>query len=281
MKLSLLRDMEPADTVRPLPGDRSSFKFLASTNSGNLERVEILDKTHGFVDMIDQVKFALVDQTQELSLDAEGYFSRPVSMVMIFYPMVVPREFDMVGSVLGMTFRVTNSKGKSGNVSSCFKVSNCKSETVSKSFKSLSGYSSATHSVFDKTKLTKNQKVIDMIAWVHQSNKYWYLNPSSPKTLEIMAANGIEWNMDSVKTTRFVKMEKSFTRIYDHELNNMDLTSATDAIEVKNKEVIGYSTDFERRCAVNANVANVTSPSLVNRHFYLVKGEEEAKKDKK
>ena len=88
--------MESTDTVRPLPGDTISFKFLLSTNGGTLKRLEITDKTFDFDVVPENIRFAMVDTSLKLSLDANGYFSRPVSTVLVMYPMVVPFCYEII-----------------------------------------------------------------------------------------------------------------------------------------------------------------------------------------
>ena len=73
--------METVDTVVAIPGDTISFKFIASTNGATLRRIEIVEKSHNFNELKDSIRFALVDETLELTVDEEGYLSRPVSTV--------------------------------------------------------------------------------------------------------------------------------------------------------------------------------------------------------
>ena len=116
--------METVDTVVALPGDTISFKFIASTNGAALRRIEIVEKSHDFNELKDSIRFALVDETLELTVDEEGYLSRPVSSVMMIYPVIVPNDKAIVGEVLSMTFKAYNDKGKSGSIKSSFKIVN-------------------------------------------------------------------------------------------------------------------------------------------------------------
>ena len=116
--------METVDTVVALPGDTISFKFIASTNGAALRRIEIVEKSHDFNELKDSIRFALVDETLELTVDEEGYLSRPVSSVMMIYPVIVPNDKTIVGEVLSMAFKAYNDKGKSGSIKSSFKIVN-------------------------------------------------------------------------------------------------------------------------------------------------------------
>lgn len=71
--------METVDTVVALPGDTISFKFIASTNGATLRRIEIAEKSHDFNELKDSIRFALVDETLELTVDEEGYLSQAQS----------------------------------------------------------------------------------------------------------------------------------------------------------------------------------------------------------
>lgn len=283
--------MEAVDTVRPLPGDTISFKFLASVNSGSLKRVEIIDKTVDFDIVPKDAKFALVDQTQELSLDSNGYFSRPVSTVMVMFPMAIPKDPDIIGTMFGMTFRVTGVNDKTGTVSSFFKVGNCKTETSRPTIYSgiynpryaVVGYSSATNRTYNQDAIWKNKKIIDMFIYADAKTKKWYyMSPSSSKAIGLLAENNIKWDTDSIKTTHFVKMDKynytNFGLISDNELNGMDLSQAKDVIEldgVKCRDVIGYVTNHNRRCALSPDIYSLQYHSFGVKHSFLVKGEEE------
>ena len=82
--------METVDTVVAIPGDTISFKFIASTNGATLRRIEIVEKSHDFNELKDSIRFALVDETLELTVDEEGYLSRPVSTAVSYTHLTLP-----------------------------------------------------------------------------------------------------------------------------------------------------------------------------------------------
>lgn len=89
-------------------GRHHKFQIYSINQRGNLRRIEIAEKSHDFNELKDSIRFALVDETLELTVDEEGYLSRPVSSVMLIYPVIVPNDKEIVGEVLSMTFKAYN-----------------------------------------------------------------------------------------------------------------------------------------------------------------------------
>lgn len=272
--------MESADTVRPLPGDTIQFKFLASTNAGSLERVEIIDKTFDFDVMPNDASFAMVDLTKDtLYLDENGYFSRPINTVMVFYPFAVPKDYSMVGEVLGMTFRVSNSEGKSGTVTSCFKVGNTKSRTqLAIPNKDFYGCESHRSYASDDSTFIKNKKAIDFLSFYDDAaGKYYMISPTSDKAVELMADilkdSEITYNRDSMLSTTFIHTDISYDRINDNMMNQLDFSQGTDVIEVANGDIIAYRNSLGRRCVVRALVYNFTQ-RVEAKHDFVIMEEE-------
>lgn len=260
--------MESTDTVRPLPGDTIQFKFLASTNSGSLKRVEIIDKTFDFDVMPSDATFSMVDLTKDtLYLDENGYFSRPINTVMVFYPFAVPKDNSMVGDVLGMTFRVSNTEGKSGTVTSCFKVGNIQTRSQ---FTMTSGYfygceENRSYRSFDST-FVKNAKKIDFLSyWDEETEQYYFMSPTSEKAIEFMndtlQGKDIEYVRDSMLTTTFIECPIEFNQINDNTINQLDFSQGTDVISFPaqtTNTVIAYKNSAGRRCVLQLLIYDFT-----------------------
>ncbi len=274
--------MESAlDTVRIPVGDTLRFKFVATTNYGSLKRVEVVDKTHDFGAVYDKAEFALVDMEDTLRLDDEGYFSRSVTTAMVLFPVAIPKDPDLSGTLVGMTFRVTNTEGDAGTVSSFFKLTNMKVEKSTQYIYNGFGYSSERHQAINKNSLWNNKKVLEFIGWVDpETSKYYLLNPASLKAKEVVESMGVyppvTWYVDSVKSTRFIKLDKKYDDLLESDLLAMDFSEGVDMIEVKTDEVIGYETEYGRRCMITMNVNYSWAQMLTGaKHTYLVKGEME------
>ena len=94
----------------------------------------------------------------------------------------------------------------------------------------------------------------------------------------------VTWYVDSVKNTRFIKLDKKYDDLIEADMLAMDFSEGVDMIEVKTNEVIGYETEYGRRCMITMNVTYSWYPQLTgSKHTYLVKGEmerDEAEKKK-
>lgn len=121
--------METADTVRwASPGDTINMKVFASISSGYLERLEIENKNFELDNPISQFNFKCIDSTRVLTIDENGYFSRPVSTVLAYYPVVIPDNPESIGQILSMTFKVTANDGRSKSITTSFEVGNYTTE---------------------------------------------------------------------------------------------------------------------------------------------------------
>ncbi len=269
--------MESADTVRPLPGDTIQFKILASTNIGYLEQLEILDKTFDFDVMPEDITFSMIDLSKDtLYLDENGYFSRPVKTLMILYPFAVPKDNSMIGDVLGMTFRVSNTEGKSSTVSSCFKVSNTKERSL---FAIRDKYfygceSNASYRSTDST-FIKNKKRIDLFAYYDQTtSKFTLVSPSSDKAAlimkEVLEGRNIEYVQDSMLTTSFISCPISFNSFNDNHYDQLDFNQGSDFIEVEAGDVIAYRNSLGRRCVLNFTWTSAVSASVEAKHEFII-----------
>lgn len=276
--------MESADTVRPLPGDTIQFKFLASTNVGSLERVEIIDKTFDFDVMPSDATFAMVDLTKDsLYLDNNGYFSRPINTVMVFYPFAVPKDNSMIGDILGMTFRVSNTEGKSGTVTSYFKLGNLKTR---EQFTHTSGYfygceEHRSYKSYDST-FIKNAKKIDFLSyWDDETQKCYFISPTSDKAVEFMndtlQKKNIEYVRDSMMTTTFIQCPMDFADINDNTINQLDFSQGTDMLEFPTNTtdaVIAYKNSAGRRCVLKLLIYDFTQ-RWEAKHDFVITVEEE------
>lgn len=272
--------MESADTVRPLPGDTIQFKILASTNSGYLERLEIIDKTFDFDVIPEDITFSMVDISKDtLYLDENGYFSRPVKTVMILYPFAVPKDYSMVGDVLGMTFQVSNDQGKTATVTSCFKVGNTQKRTL---FSIRNGYfygcvNNRSYQTTDST-FIKNKENIDLLGyWDETTSKFNLLSPTSDKAVEVMtdllANSNIEYVRDSMLTTTFIPCSIPFDSFNDNHYDRLDFSQGTDVIEVEADDVIAYRNSLGRRCVLHFTYTSAISTSVYAKHEYIISGE--------
>lgn len=106
--------LQTQDTTNVVPGDTISFRFMVTTNSGSVRRVEVLANEEIFEGHPEKMSFALIDTSMALTADEQGYLSRDVSSVIVNYPVYVKPNPAIVGNTVQVTFRATNKQGKVG-----------------------------------------------------------------------------------------------------------------------------------------------------------------------
>ena len=262
--------METVDTVVALPGDTISFKFIASTNGAALRRIEIVEKSHDFNELKDSIRFALVDETLELTVDEEGYLSRPVSSVMMIYPVIVPNDKAIVGEVLSMTFKAYNDKGKSGSIKSSFKIVNYVRNTSWLWLYKLAGkiqggmfFNPAKYKAYSNSSFGTHKDEIDVAAYTASDGKHYFLNPAHKETQALYVADGMNYDASTMRATKFNPLDNvNFDLVGDTELEQMDFSKAVDKIEVTTGSVIGFENQDGRRGIMNVKISSSIYPTL-------------------
>ena len=262
--------METVDTVVALPGDTISFKFIASTNGAALRRIEIVEKSHDFNELKDSIRFALVDETLELTVDEEGYLSRPVSSVMMIYPVIVPNDKTIVGEVLSMAFKAYNDKGKSGSIKSSFKIVNYVRNTSWLWLYKLAGktqgsmfFNPAKYKVYANSSFGTHKDEIDVAAYTASDGKHYFLNPAHKETQALYVADGMDYDASTMRTTKFIPLDNvNFDLVGDTELEQMDFSKAVDKVEVTTGSVIGFENQDGRRGILNVKISSSIYPTI-------------------
>lgn len=262
--------METVDTVVALPGDTISFKFIASTNGATLRRIEIAEKSHDFNELKDSIRFALVDETLELTVDEEGYLSRPVSTVMLIYPVIVPNDKEIVGEVLSMTFKAYNDKGKSGSIKSSFKIVNYIRNTSWLWLYKLAGktqgsmfFNPAKYKTYSNSNYVTHKDEIDVAAYTAGDGKHYFLNPANEETQNLFVADGMDYDASTMRTTKFILLnDVNFNLAGDSELEQMDFSKAVDKVEVTTGSVIGFENQDGRRGILNVKISSSIYPTI-------------------
>ena len=81
--------LQTRDTMLVVPTDTVRLKFLVSTNRGSIRNLQ-LEVDESVVERVpEKTRFALIDENDSLSVDADGNLSRDVSTVVVEYPVVV------------------------------------------------------------------------------------------------------------------------------------------------------------------------------------------------
>lgn len=122
--------LETQDTVRVVPGDSISFRFMVTTNNGSVRRVEVLANDEIFEAYPEKMTFSLIDTSMVLTADEQGYLSRDVSSVIVNYPVYVKPTKAVLEDAIKVTFRATNAQGNVGENYVYFKGNNMRLSTT-------------------------------------------------------------------------------------------------------------------------------------------------------
>lgn len=225
-------------------GDTVRFKVFASTNNV-IERMELTNATHDFSKMMldGGIRFEILDDTIEV--DPDGYFSRPVSSIVVNYPIIVGRE--LLQQLVGMDFTFHTNKGVSAGTRARLKVINYVDRTEKKDLYGfcqetkkteeeklfpddtvkvlLAGtpfYSSALHTVYAAGDLTKEPEkeddgkpqgselvdYIDVFQFidVEKDSICHFYSPDQSEVQKIMERFELPYDYRQMRSTRFVNL---------------------------------------------------------------------------
>ena len=212
----------------------------------------------------------LLDETLELTVDEEGYLSRPVSSVMMIYPVIVPNDKAIVGEVLSMTFKAYNDKGKSGSIKSSFKIVNYVRNTSWLWLYKLAGkiqgsmfFNPAKYKAYSNSSFGTHKDEIDVAAYTASDGKHYFLNPAHKETQALYVADGMNYDASTMRATKFIPLDNvNFDLVGDTELEQMDFSKAVDKIEVTTGSVIGFENQDGRRGIMNVKISSSIYPTL-------------------
>lgn len=262
--------METADTVTwATPGDTINMKVFASISSGHLSRLEIIEQNFETNDPISQFSFTCIDSSKTLTIDENGYFSRPVSTMMAYYPVLIPEKAESLGQVLSMSFRVTADDGRSRAIQTNYKISNFAIEEEEVDLLNCRFYSSENHEAYDKSNYLEHTADIDWISYRNDENIWYILSPSSEKAAEVLTDSIINYPREEMLTTKFIVLDKEYDEITESDLDALHFTEGEEILQIENGMVIGYINSKGRRCIINVTTSN-NSISVESTHdFYI------------
>ena len=95
--------LETLDTVRVVPGDTVSFKFMVFTNGGAIKNIDLETNDEIFEKHPEKMTFGLIDSI-ELTVDENGNLSRDVSSLIVEYPVYIKKNPAVVNNTLKAVF---------------------------------------------------------------------------------------------------------------------------------------------------------------------------------
>ena len=238
------------------PKDVYVYKLMAQSTSG-LERVVISNVSHELDSAPALPTIVLVDS---VTVDSNGYLSRPVKTAVIEYPIVVP---PLPGESISLDFTVTGVNGKSQTVKSSMLVANYK-ESKQKFFantykaKNYAFYTTAGDAVYGlnnkyATYYKNHIAYIDFYSVSDGAKEYFIYSPEDPEVVEKLAIQEItDYDLSEMRNTRMVKLEGiNFKKVKDKEILAIDFTGAVTKIQIKKGDNIGFITEDGRKGIMN------------------------------
>lgn len=248
LNLSVIETNNP---IKAEPGDTVVFQFVASTSKGELSRVEITT-TDNIQPIVKNVSFAMIDENRELTLNQEGYFSRPVSTVLVKYPLVIPANETLRGKQLSIDLKVTRDDGKVKVLNQGFEIikyiNNRYGITMTgKNFAWI--YNPVEDIVYDMDNYKSHLSQIDIILYVDGNSKYYCLNPAAAKTEKIMHDLGYaDYRATEMNTTKFMGgVTLNFALVTENELAGLVVSDGVDELVMGNNAVCGFLTESGRK----------------------------------
>ena len=218
--------LETLDTVRVIPGDTVTFKFMVSTNGGTIKRIDLDANDEIFEKHPEKMKFGLIDDI-ELTVDKDGYLSRDVSSLIVEYPVYIKKNPAVVNNTLKAVFHATNKQGKSGSNYVHFKGLNSRIKkdklTLVEGY-GLPGqnrffnpfdYKTYNEKQFINDTIKERDQVIESIAMVFayrytaaDKDKYYLYSPDSEEAQAFCNQIGIKgYNREEMKSCLFYRIE--------------------------------------------------------------------------
>ena len=255
-------------------GDTISFKVFAGTND-IIERMEITNATHDFSSMLlaGGIRYEIIDDT--LYTDANGYFNRPVSSVVVNYPIIVGRE--LLEQVVGLDFTFHTDKGVTKSTRAQMKIINYKlyedkrdvygiltKEVTEEEIKFTLGgapfYSfglNVTNNLdFMTNEPTNDELKIEGEKWYDYLDMFelqehtatdtinHFYSADHPRVQEITDLFQKEYDRTKARHTLFMELpeEFKFETAKDEEINALDFTDASDMIVIHYNSNIAFKT---------------------------------------
>lgn len=242
-------DINPV--IKAEPGDTVVFKFVASTSGGVLDKVEITSGD-GIRPLGDKTSFAFVDG--ELFLDEEGRFSRPVSSVLVLYPLVIPDNPELRGRHVSAELKVTRDDGKSIKLTQAFEIlryiNNFQGVPIAGKGEVLL-YNPTDDIVYDAENYKGHESSVDLVFYVDtaSSPRYHCLNPAAPETEKVMRAFGYpDYDAREMNATRFMAAGTlDFAKADEEDLAALTLEEGQDWITLANNAIGKFVTSDGRK----------------------------------
>lgn len=254
-----LQIIEPEPIVA---GENGSFPVIASTNGAPFTKFSV-DHLSDFEGSTVQTTVLVPD---DITVDANGNFSRPASTIVLKYPM---KATTKGGDILKARFNFTDQTGKTISTEASKLVVNFRTNNTKRYFYSTTpwynfntGTSYSKVSIFTAAEDIRNNLEV---YWVMKTGQVHYMcSPNSDETAASFAGDA-RYVRDNMHHTRFIKLENiQITDVNDEVLEGMNFTNSTDVIELENNGLYGVLLQDGRKAVVFATKYSATIYQLIS-----------------
>lgn len=242
--------------------EKGVYPVIASTNGSMFTKftAEHLSAFEGF---IGETKVLVPD---DVTVDANGNFSRPVSTVVLRYPM---QATGKAGDILTVKLHFIDTKGKSVSTEASKIVVNFRTNTTKKYFYATTPwYNFNTGTSYSKVSIGTAEDAIKEnleAFFVLKTGVQYMCSPDADMTAASFTANDPNYQRSVVHHTRFIKLDGAqFGDVDDNFLESMDFTNSVDVIELFDKTLYGVLLQDGRRAVIYATFYSATISQVIS-----------------
>lgn len=269
-KNTLESDLKLEPTVLPLQinepdpviaQDTGSFPIIASTTGTPFTKF-IVEHQSNFPGFIGMTK---VKVPEDVTVDENGNFSRPVTTVVLDYPV---KATGKAGDILAVKFTFVDENGKSVSATASKIVVNFKSNNTKRYFyASRPWYSFNDGNTYSKTSIGLETVKDNLeIFWFMKSGVQYMCSPNSDEAAAAFVNNPI-YDQSQVHQTKFIKLDNTqFADVGDEFLESMDFTNAVNVIQLDDKTLYGVLLQDGRKAVLYATRYSATISQVISKY---------------
>ena len=254
--------MHVVDPEPIVAGEVGMFPLVASTNGAPFTKFTV-DHLTDFAGSLEETKVLV---PYDITIDASGNLSRPVSTIVLEYPITASTKG---GDLLTAKFNFTDGNGNVASTTANKLVVNFRTNNTKQYFySSRPWYNFETGISYSKTSIfTADEDIRNNleIFWVLKTGQLNFMcSPDSDEAAAAFATDA-RYDRDEMHHTRFIKIQNvQFADVGDDVLKALDFTNSTDAIPLENNGMYGVLLHDGRKAVVFATQYSATIYQLTS-----------------
>lgn len=241
--------------------EKGAYPVIASTTGSPFTKfsAEHLSEFEGF---IGETTILVPD---DLTIDANGNFSRPASTIVLRYPM---KATGKAGDMLTVKLNFIDGKGKSVSTEASKVVVNFRTNNTKKYFYSTTPwYNFNTGISYNKNSIgIVEDDLNDNLEAFHivKTGVQYMCSPDADETAAAFVGNS-NYDQSLVHHTRFIKLDGTqFGDVDDDFLESMDFSNSVDVIEIVDKTLYGVLLQDGRKAVIYATHYSATISQVIS-----------------